>query len=103
MIQDLAFGRLENEFRPLQPYPEATVVCFQGTKSLVSRDEQGVITLRLGSATPSHFPHPHCFPTHQNLSHPVAKMYLQTVNYNHHIYQSIYILVQFYEEIFLRF
>ena len=45
MIQDLAFGRLENEFRPLQPYPEATVVCFQGTKSLVSRDEQGVITL----------------------------------------------------------
>ena len=45
MIQDLAFGRLENEFRPLQPYPEATVVCFQGTKSLVSRDEQGIITL----------------------------------------------------------
>ena len=59
---------------------------------------EACLTLLLGSATPSHFPHPHHFPTHQNLSHLVAKMYLQTVHYN----TSLSCITSVYDFPFLR-
>ena len=45
MLQDLAFGRLENEFRTTPPTTDALVVCFAGDKALLKRDEHDALTL----------------------------------------------------------
>lgn len=45
MLHDLPYGRLENEFRNVAPTGDAVVVCFQGNKAMVKRDEDDVLTL----------------------------------------------------------
>ncbi len=45
MLQDLAFGRLENEFRVLKPQDDDIVVCFQGSSALLCRDETDRLTM----------------------------------------------------------
>ena len=45
MIQDLDFGKLDNQYHPQQPRPEDTVVCFRGGEVLLRRDEQGFLHL----------------------------------------------------------
>ena len=45
MLHDLPYGRLENEYRNVQPSPDSAVVCFQGNKALVTRDSEGLISL----------------------------------------------------------
>ena len=45
MLQDLAFGRLENEFRTWKPEKGDRVVCFRGDHILVSRDKFDALTL----------------------------------------------------------
>lgn len=45
MLQDMAYGRMENQYRPCQPREDAPVVCFQGGDVLVCRDENDVLTL----------------------------------------------------------
>ena len=42
MLQDLEYGRLENEYRNLQPQDEDAVVCFAGNTMLIRRDEAGI-------------------------------------------------------------
>lgn len=37
MLQDLSFGRLENEFRTIQPQPEDIVICFQNQQILMKQ------------------------------------------------------------------
>lgn len=39
MLQDLSYGRLENEFRILQPQQEDAVLCFSGNQRLLKRGE----------------------------------------------------------------
>ncbi len=41
MLQDLSFGRLENEFRNLQPSAEDTVLCFQNQQMLLKTAGDG--------------------------------------------------------------
>ena len=41
MLQDLTFGKLENEFRDLQPEEADLAVCIRGTGILLGRDEEG--------------------------------------------------------------
>lgn len=43
MMQDLSFGKLENEFRNLEPQPEDLVICFQDQQILLKRDEDNKI------------------------------------------------------------
>ena len=38
MLQDLAYGRLENEFYHLQPSPEDLVICFQNNQVLLKQE-----------------------------------------------------------------
>ena len=45
MLQDLSYGRLENEFYNREPQPEDPVLCFQNQQILLKRDEQGGISL----------------------------------------------------------
>ena len=45
MLQDLAFGRLENEYRNVQPIDHATVVCFRDNRILVARDRNDALRL----------------------------------------------------------
>lgn len=45
MLQDLEYGRLENEFRHVEPTEEAKVVCASGNKLLVKRGEDNTLTL----------------------------------------------------------
>ena len=45
MLHDLPCGRLENEFRNVEPTANASVVCFQDNKALVKRDKNDVLTL----------------------------------------------------------
>lgn len=61
---------IEVDLQPLLPICTATTLL------------EACITFHLDSAILSHFPHPHLLPTHLNFSHPVAKMNLQTINYN---------------------
>ena len=37
MLQDLAYGRLENEYRPVPPREEDLVLCFRGQDVLLHR------------------------------------------------------------------
>ena len=41
MLQDLTFGKLENEFRNIGPEETDLVVCIRGTGILLGRDEEG--------------------------------------------------------------
>lgn len=41
MLQDLSYGRLENEFRNLQPQAEDTVLCFQNQQMLLKTAADG--------------------------------------------------------------
>ena len=41
MLQDLSSGRLENEFRNLQPQAEDIVLCFQNQQMLLKKDAAG--------------------------------------------------------------
>ena len=45
MLQDLAYGRLENEYLHREPSPTSTVICFNGNLSLVKRDADDTLTL----------------------------------------------------------
>ncbi len=45
MLQDLAFGRLENEFRCPQSENSDIVVCFRGSDVLLSRDGENALSL----------------------------------------------------------
>ena len=45
MIQDLDFGKMDNQYHPQQMMQDDTVVCFQDGAVLVRRDEQGVLHL----------------------------------------------------------
>ncbi len=45
MLQDLALGRLENEFRVLAPEKEDAVLCFQGNSVLVKRNTDDSLEL----------------------------------------------------------
>ena len=45
MLQDLAFGKMENEFRHVQPGAEDIVVCVRESSILVKRDKNDALTL----------------------------------------------------------
>ena len=45
MLQDLDYGRLENEFRNVYPAEGDTVVCFRGNMALVNRNENNELRL----------------------------------------------------------
>lgn len=45
MLQDLAFGRMENEFRNTKPENGDVVVCFQDNRVLLYRDKNDALTL----------------------------------------------------------
>ena len=45
MLQDLDYGRLENEFRNIYPSDEDIVVCFNGNKALIHRTENNELRL----------------------------------------------------------
>ena len=45
MLQDLSFGKLENEFYHLQPNAEDMVICFQNNQILLYRGEDNNLTL----------------------------------------------------------
>jgi NAD+ diphosphatase len=45
VIQDLDFGKLDNQYHAQQPQAEDTVVCFRGGEVLLRRDEQGILHL----------------------------------------------------------
>lgn len=45
MIQDLDFGKLDNQYRPLKITDEDIVVCAQGNKLLAACDENDMLTL----------------------------------------------------------
>ena len=45
MLQDMAFGRLENEFHNIAAKPEDIVLCFQEGQILLSRDADDALTL----------------------------------------------------------
>ena len=45
MLQDLAFGRLENEFRNVSPEKGDVVVCFRDNSVLVCRDKNDALSL----------------------------------------------------------
>ena len=44
MMQDLSFGKLENEFHNQQPQPEDLVICFQNQQILLHRAEDNSIS-----------------------------------------------------------
>jgi len=43
MLQDLSFGKLENEFYNLPPQPEDIAICFQNQQILVKREDNQII------------------------------------------------------------
>ena len=45
MIQDLDFGKLDNQYHPQQPHDADTMVCFRGGEVLLQRDAQGILHL----------------------------------------------------------
>ena len=45
MLQDLEYGRLENEFQNVYPSDEDVVVCFKGNMALVNRSENNELQL----------------------------------------------------------
>ena len=45
MMQDLSYGRLENEFRNLQPSNDDLVICFQDHQILLKREEDNRFSL----------------------------------------------------------
>lgn len=45
MIQDLALGRLENEFRRTAPEAQSVVICFSDDRVLISRDKNDALRL----------------------------------------------------------
>ena len=50
MLQDLSFGKLENEFREQQPACADPVICISGSGVLIKRDEAGGLVLPRYSA-----------------------------------------------------
>lgn len=45
MIQDLDFGKLDNQYHPQQPQAGDRVVCFRGGEVLLQRDAEGLLHL----------------------------------------------------------
>ena len=45
MLQDLAFGRLENEYKPVPPVDSDAVICIQDASVLIRRLENGALVL----------------------------------------------------------
>ena len=45
MLQDIAFGRLENEYREAAPSAEDRVLCFRDGQILLARSEEDLLTL----------------------------------------------------------
>ena len=51
MLQDLEYGRLENEYRPAQPLDSDHVLCFHGPDILLHRQENGAPALPTAAQT----------------------------------------------------
>ncbi len=45
MLQDLTYGRLENEYRPLPPLDSDCVLCFRGQDVLLRRTKDNALSL----------------------------------------------------------
>ncbi|MBQ8355717.1 MAG: NAD(+) diphosphatase [Oscillospiraceae bacterium] len=45
MLQDLEYGRLENEYRPVPPVPADAILCFRGGDVLLHRSADNTLTL----------------------------------------------------------
>ena len=45
MLQDLAYGKMENQFRVIQPSDNDIVVCFEDNRVLIKRDEHDALQL----------------------------------------------------------
>ena len=45
MLQDLAFGKMENQFRVLSPASDDVVVCFEDNRVLLKRNEDDTLEL----------------------------------------------------------
>jgi len=45
MLQDIAYGKLENEFYDKSPLPEDIAVCFQGANVIIKRGDDGSLKL----------------------------------------------------------
>jgi len=45
MLQDMAFGRLENEFRQVEPQPSDRVLCVRENKILIRRDRRDFLEM----------------------------------------------------------
>ena len=45
MLQDMPFGRLENEYTPCAPRAEDPVVCVRGREILIRKNPDGTLTL----------------------------------------------------------
>lgn len=45
MLQDIGYGRLENEFRNVIPNGQSVIVCFRGNKVLIHRDKNDALYL----------------------------------------------------------
>jgi len=45
MLQDLAFGKMENQFRVVEPTAQDIVVCFSDNRVLIKRDEHDALQL----------------------------------------------------------
>ena len=52
MLQDLAYGRLENEYRPVPPREEDLVLCFRGQDVLLHRSKENTLTLPTAALFP---------------------------------------------------
>ena len=44
MLQDLSYGRLENEFQNIAPRPDDFVICFQNHRILMKRDKDNTVS-----------------------------------------------------------
>ena len=45
MLQDIGYGRLENEFRNIKPDEQSVIVCFRDNKVLICREKNDVLQL----------------------------------------------------------
>lgn len=52
MLQELSYGKLENEFHNRKPQPEDLVICFQNHQILLKREESSVAFPSVAEVTP---------------------------------------------------
>ena len=58
MLQDMEFGRLENEFRNITANPEDIILCFRDGQVLLRRDGDDSLTLPTLDQMPRHVSEP---------------------------------------------